>query len=198
MKTTKRELQKKQTRQLIIESAYTVFSTRGIMASRISDIAEAADVSHGTVFLHFASQEALIEEVVAYYGNLIAMQTHALSETSGSLEEQLRAHVAGLIEFEPFYAQLVLENRLLPKGARDTWVGIQSAVSFHFSRALERESGINNRGVPGYMAFNMWMGLVHYYLSNGDLFAPEGGVLRRHGEELIESFMMMLRGGVRK
>jgi hypothetical protein len=33
---------------------------------------------------------------------------------------------------------------------------------------------------------------VHYYLQNGDLFAPEGHVLRRYGDTLIGFFMNMI------
>jgi AcrR family transcriptional regulator len=195
MNMTKRYVQKVETRKHLIETAYRVFAERGISAARMADIAEAAGVSHGTVFLHFASQEALVEAVVAHYGREIALRTHALADICDSLEELLRAHLGGLAEYEPFYRRLVAENTLLGQSARDTWVSIQSAVSFHFSRVAEREfSRLKKHGIPASTAFNMWMGLVHYYLMNGDLFAPEGNVLRRYGETLISSFVALLNG----
>ena len=64
MKKTNRQLQKEQTKELLIKTAYMMFSERGIMNTRMSDIAKAAGVSHGTVFAHFLTQEALIENVV--------------------------------------------------------------------------------------------------------------------------------------
>jgi hypothetical protein len=97
------------------------------------------------------------------------------------------------MEFEPFYTRLVIENKLLPEAARDVWVTLQSAVSFHFSRVAEREiqSG-RSVGIPPYMMFNMWVGLVHYYLSNGDLFAPEESVIGRYGELMAENFIKLI------
>jgi AcrR family transcriptional regulator len=197
MRKTVRELQKEQTKELLQQTAYEVFSKKGIMNTRVSDIARAAGVSHGTIFVHFRSLEAMIEEVVALYGQKIAMRTHALAQSSGSLSDLLRAHLCGIMEFEPFYTHLVIENRLLPPGARDSWISIQSAVSFHFSLVYEREFGHNDRpGIPLHMLFNMWMGLVHYYLQNGDLFAPEGNVIGRYQDILIDSYLKLLKGGM--
>ena len=102
MKKTNRALQKEQTKALLLKTAYDVFSVNGIMNTRVSDIAQAGKVSHGTVFVHFRSMEALIEEVVAFYGQKIALRTHELSYSCDHLSELLRAHLDGIMEFEPF------------------------------------------------------------------------------------------------
>ncbi len=135
----------------------------------------------------------MVEEVVAVYGQKIALRTHVLTQSCGHLSELLQAHLNGIMEFEPFYTRLVIENRLLPPGARDSFIAIQSAISFHFSQAVQRElKPAQSDGVPSYLLFNMWVGLVHYYLANGYLFAPEGQVIRRYGDTLIQSFLKLL------
>jgi hypothetical protein len=97
------------------------------------------------------------------------------------------------MEFEAFYTQLVIENRLLPPSARDTWIAIQSAISHHFTLVYERTyKTAASSAVPAHMLFNMWIALVHYYLGNGDLFAPEGNVLQRYGNILTNSFLKLL------
>lgn len=193
MKKTSRKLQREQTKALLLKTAYEVFSEKGIMDTRVSDIAQAAGVSHGTVFVHFKSQEAIIEEVTAAYGQKIALRTHVLAQACVQLPELLRAHLDGIMEFESFYTRLVIENRLLPPGARDSFIAVQSAISFHFSQVVQRELMPDKSDeVPAYLLFNMWIGLVHYYLANGDLFAPEGHVIRRYGETLIRNFMRLL------
>jgi len=37
---------------------------------------------------------------------------------------------------------------------------------------------------------------VHYYLQNGDLFAPEGNVIGRYQDILIDSYLKLLKGGM--
>lgn len=203
MKKTNRQLQKEQTRELLLQTAYELFSQQGIMKTRMSDIANAALVSHGTVFAHFQTQEALIEEVIDNCCYRIAMRTHALAESCENMEALLRAHLSGIMEYEKFYTRLIVENQMLPPGARDSWIGVQSAISFHFSQVCERDmdlreiiahAGSDKDGhIPAHMLFNLWMGLVHYYLENGDLFAPEGNVIRRYQEVLIDSYIKLLK-----
>ncbi len=96
MKTTSRQQQKERTREKLLQAAYRVFCRQGIMQSRMEDIAREAGVSHGTVFVHFKSQEELTEAVVNYYGGEIAACTHSLSESGGSLEEVLHANLKGI------------------------------------------------------------------------------------------------------
>lgn len=185
MNKTNRQLQKEQTKELILTTAYNVFCEKGIMNTRMSDIAAAAGVSHGTVFAHYKTQEDLISAVVETYGGKIAERTHELADSCSSFKDILSAHLAGISEYEPFYTRLVIENRLLPPSVRDVLISIQSAVSFHFSNA----AGESIAGMPSCMLFNMWIGLVHYYLSNGDLFAPEGNVIERYKDTLINSYI---------
>jgi AcrR family transcriptional regulator len=189
-------VQKEKTREALLNTAYEVFSQKGILAARMSDIAQVAGVSHGTVFLHFETQEALVTQVVEHYCGAIAARTHALSDASGTLRELLAAHLQGIMAFEPFYTRLVIENRLLPQGARDAWLAVQSAISFHFSRAAAQELG--GAETDASLLFNSWIGLVHHYLSNGDLFAPEGQVIRRYGEQLIGFFLKMAAGSAKE
>ncbi len=190
MKTGIRRKQKENTREKLLKAAYNVFSRQGIMKSRMADIAVEAGVSHGTVFVHFKSQEELIEAVAGHYGREIAARTHALSGEGGTLAQVLAAHLQGIGEFEGFYTRLVLEARLLPQGARDSFVAIQSVLSHHFCRALAREEAAWN--IPPYLLFNMWIGLLHHYLQNGDLFAPESNVIARHGPEILAAYLRLL------
>ncbi len=94
--------------------------------------------------------------------------------------------------YESFYTRLLLEARLLPQAARDSFVLIQSVLSLHFTRALAREEAAAGTGIPAHVLFSMWVGLVHHYLQNGDLFSPEGGVIARHGNMLISSYLRLL------
>jgi AcrR family transcriptional regulator len=188
-----RKAQKQNTREKVVEAAYGEFVRRGILSTRTDDVAAAAGVSHGTVFAHFKTQEALVSAVIAEYCGRIAVRTHELASGGCTVRAILKAHLAGIAEYEPFYTRLAVELRLLPEECRAVWVSLQSAVSFHLSHAAEREMEEGRiKRVPIHFLFNAWMGLVTYYLSNGDLFAPEGNVVKRYGDELLDNFMKLL------
>jgi len=52
------------TREGVLAGAREVFEQRGFNATRMNDIADAAGVSHGTVYTYFASKEDVLRELV--------------------------------------------------------------------------------------------------------------------------------------
>lgn len=48
----------------VLDAAMAVFAERGFAATKVEDIAKRAGVSKGTVYLYFASKEALIEGII--------------------------------------------------------------------------------------------------------------------------------------
>jgi AcrR family transcriptional regulator len=54
----------RRTRDALLRAAREVFEAKGFPATRMTDLAEAAGVSHGTVYLYFDSKEAVLREVV--------------------------------------------------------------------------------------------------------------------------------------
>ncbi|MEN6391206.1 MAG: TetR/AcrR family transcriptional regulator [Syntrophomonas sp.] len=194
MGKNQRQQQKEQTRQTLLETAFSEFGRRGIMATRMSDIAGAAGVSHGTVFAHFENQEALISAVIEEFGEKITFRTHELAGRCQGVQDLLVVHLLCIEEYEAFYTRLVNEARFLPQVARDTFIMIQSAVSFHISQAAGREMEQGSIiEMPLHLFFNTWVGLVHYYLNNSDLFAREDSVIKRYGPSLLEHFMSLVK-----
>lgn len=194
MPGTQRQAQKEATRKHIIKTAMNLYAVYGFSKIRTSDIAKDANVSHGSVFAHFGTQEELIEAVINEFGSEINKRLHELAESKSSIKEVMQAHLNGLTEFENFYTRLVEEKSLLSKNAQNIFVMIQSAISFHLSQALER--GINEgliKKLPVYMVFNGWVGLIHYYLVNKELFAPGGSVLKRYGKDLLNYYTDLIK-----
>ena len=192
---TKRQAQKLRTRELIEDTALSVFASKGFAAARAADIAEAAGVSHGTVFLHFPTIEELTAAVIERFGKRVSLRLHELARDGVGLRGVLEAHIKGLCEYEAFYTRLITERTLLPESAKTAFLIIQSSISLHISQAAQREmrEGLIKE-MPMHLLFNTWMGLVHYYLENSELFAPEGNVLGRYGETLIGFYLKMIGG----
>ena len=189
----KRAERKKQTRARLLEAAAGLFASQGVLATRTAEIARAAGVSHGTVFVHFTTREELVAAVVSDRGRAVMDRIHQAAGKPQGLRVVLEAHVAGLAEHEAFYARLVAESPALPPYARHMLFGIQAATSHHLRQVAEpaMEAG-QLRQVPFHLLFNTWIGLVNHYLVNRDLFAPDASVLATHGEALIDHYMALL------
>ena len=188
---TKRQLQKEHTRKKIIETAYQIYSEQGFSATT-AVIAKEAGVSHGAIFAHFSSLDELLCCLIQDFGDALGSEIHRLAETKDNIEELLKTHLDLLARHEKFYIRLIAERSLLPEDARLTFSNIQSIVAFHFNKAFERESS-TIKDVPIPLLFNTWMGLVHYYLLNKDLFSPDTPVLERYGSKLTETFLELIK-----
>ena len=187
-----RKMQKEQTRERIITAAIKIYSEQGF-STPTTTIADEARVSHGSIFVHFPTVESLLICLLDSFSQDITIELHSLRE-SGGIEKLLAMHIDVLIKHEGFYKRLTREAAYLPEEAKNTFIAIQSTVSIHFLQALEHEISAGKiKDIPFNMIFNTWLGLIHYYLLNGELFAPQDSVLTRYKNTLIECFMALIK-----
>ncbi|MDD3524487.1 MAG: helix-turn-helix domain containing protein [Candidatus Cloacimonetes bacterium] len=59
---TKRSANRRNKKELILEKAIEVFARKGSQQTTIADIAHAAKIAQGTVYVYFDSKEALLNE----------------------------------------------------------------------------------------------------------------------------------------
>lgn len=80
----------KQTIQTILDAARTLFVEKNYADVTITDIAEAANVSKGALYHHFASKEDLYLKMMHYFLGQIQEVTQAVTENStGTCRERL-------------------------------------------------------------------------------------------------------------
>jgi len=115
MKESQRQKQKIQTRKYLIEVATNEFAKSGFSSTRTSDIAVAAKVSHGTIFVHFPTKENLLDEVIEEFGMNITSRLHELINENCGLKEALKAHLKGIEEYEIFYPEQQSENAVVDR-----------------------------------------------------------------------------------
>lgn len=191
---TTRTKQKQKTYDTLLGTAKELFATQGLAATRTLDVAKQAGVSHGTVFAHFPTREDLLIQAIEDVGNAITARTHELAAQGVGIRAVLDAHLGAIQEHEMFYTRLISETPLLPEAARNTLIGIQSAVSHHLFIAAKQDMDAGLiRPMPMHLLFNTWVGLIHYYLTNHDLFSPGSAVIEEKGQELVEHFINLIQ-----
>lgn len=191
MAQTKRQEQKEMTHHRIIDTAFRLYASKGFSVST-KTIAQEAGISHGAVFVHFPTRGDLERAVLEQFASEIGQRLHQLSEENTSLREMLFAHIAVLEDYEAFYKNLITETASLPYEMKMTFVSVQTVLSSHYSEIIEKERRNGSiKDIPLHMLFNTWIGLVHYYLLNSELFAPGGSVLKRCKNELVESYLAL-------
>ncbi len=105
--TRRRELPEVR-RQQILDAAAQVFLDRGLAQATIADVAEAAGVAKGTVYLYFESKSALLTALRARYTNQWLAQAGRLDTPPGrgGRLRQLRSFLGEMYDFSAANQQL--------------------------------------------------------------------------------------------
>jgi AcrR family transcriptional regulator len=77
------------TRDLIVESAYSCFGKQGLQKATIVDIAKAAGVSRSTIYEYFSDKAEIIEACAEHASERFYREMSAAMDRGGSLEEKL-------------------------------------------------------------------------------------------------------------
>src|SRR5271168_3448484 len=194
MQAATRREQKVVTRDRLVNAAMALFARNGIVNTTTADVAKSIRMSHGIVFLHFPRRDDLVIAVIDEFGRRLATEFRQAFEHDLGLRAVLQAHLRVLAQLEPFYARLVTEAPMLPPKVRSTLMLLHAAVSYELFSALERERKLGRaRKIARPLLFNTWIGLVHHYLVNRDMFANGGSVIAEHGEILVQHFMTLIK-----
>jgi AcrR family transcriptional regulator len=194
MQAATRQEQKIATRGRLVNAAMALFARNGIAETTTADIARSIRMSHGNVFVHFPKRDDLVIAVIDEFGRRLAAEFRQAFEHDLGLRAVLHAHLRVLAELEPFYARLVTEAPLLPPKVRSTLMLLHAAVSYELFEALERERKAGRaRKIDRPLLFNTWIGLVHHYLVNRDVFATGNSVIAEQGDILVNHFMTLVK-----
>ena len=182
------------TRDRLVNAAMALFARNGIAGTTTAEVARSVRMSHGVVFLHFPTRDDLVIAVIDEFGRRLSAEFRQAFEHDLGLRAVLQAHLRVLAELEPFYARLVTEAPMLPPKVRSTLMLLHAAVSYELFQALERERKAGRaRKIDRSLLFNTWIGLVHHYLVNRDLFATGDSVIAEKGESLVNHFMSLVK-----
>lgn len=101
-------------RQAILEAALELFVARGFHGTAVPEIAERAGVGAGTIYRHFASKEAMVNELYRQHKQLLTARVLADFPVDAVAREQFRAlwhRMARYVADEPLgFAFLELHN----------------------------------------------------------------------------------------
>ncbi|MCB5252082.1 MAG: TetR/AcrR family transcriptional regulator [Candidatus Cloacimonadaceae bacterium] len=111
----KRPISRKNTRDKLLEKAIQVFAQRGSQQTTIADIAKAANIAQGTIYIYFQSKEELLGECIQKIINpeieAIIDATKGIEDTMDRLYEFFVQHVR-LVKQKPYVARfLTVEAR---------------------------------------------------------------------------------------
>ena len=77
-------------REQILGATIRVLTERGLSGLKVEDVARAAEVGKGTVYLYFADKQALLKALVEQRTRQFYAEAETATQAAGSFEERLR------------------------------------------------------------------------------------------------------------
>jgi TetR/AcrR family fatty acid metabolism transcriptional regulator len=114
-------------RRRILDAAVGVFAERGFYNAKVAEIAKAASVADGTIYLYFKNKEdILIQVFIDAMDEILRRQESALaaldatSDPAAKLREFIRVHFAAVAESRAMAEVITVELRQSSKFMRNT------------------------------------------------------------------------------
>jgi AcrR family transcriptional regulator len=193
MQKQSRKVQKEQTRAGLVQRAEALFAAKGIAGTTTADVAKALRVSHGTVFIHFATRDQLIASVVAEFGDRLSGALKSELADGLPLADLLEAHLSVLARFEDFYLRLISESHSLPASIRSIVYAMNASISYRFYEAARPEMAAGKlKKLDQATFFNTWMAIVHYQILNRNVLSDKKPILSETGDALVRQFLTLV------
>lgn len=187
-------------RERILRAAVRVFARKGFYATRVSEIAKAAGVADGTIYLYFENKDDVLVSVFEHYlGKLIEVLNAEIEATQGA-EERIRRIVEvqlGLLEGRRDLAEVVTVNlrqssRLLKQYAAPRFGQYLETIAAVIADG-QRQGALRDDLNPRILARALWGGLDGLALTwalGGD---ADPGRLRKAAQQYATVFLEGLR-----
>lgn len=132
-KPTKKEIVTEFRTREILAAARHLMLSRGVEAVTMEEVAAAAGVAKGTVYLYFKGKEDLIQALISLVGENILADIEAVVEAAGSPPEKIQQVASLLLDY------LMRERALFPAYARDLLRGGRGAAKGYWLHLQEME-----------------------------------------------------------
>jgi AcrR family transcriptional regulator len=118
-KSSRRQIQKEETRRIILAAAYSLFGLRGYEKTTMRELADRADVGLGTIFKHFPDKPSLL--ISTFREDLEAVIQNSFDTLpSSNIKMQLTHIVAELYEFlgqNPAFSRILIKEGAFLEGS---------------------------------------------------------------------------------
>lgn len=132
-KPTKKEIVTEFRTREILAAARRLLQSRGVESVTMEEIAAAAGVAKGTIYLYFQGKEDLIQDLITQVGEQMLADIEAIVQGSGTPLEKIQQVASLLLDY------LMRERALFPAYARDLLQGGRGTATTYWQHLQEME-----------------------------------------------------------
>ncbi len=179
----RREREKKQRRQDILDAALTVLNEEGFYGVSMDKIAEKAELSKGALYLYFESKGELFNEIFWMRMNNLIETLEEVMSAPGEFEDILKNVIQTSLDF---YSREVELFRFIQQAL---FAGGSEFISEHMETAIEFNKKAMELGAKFYARFDV----KKFRYTPTDMNVILGGIIKSF---LIQKFIGVYKGEI--
>ena len=141
----RKEREKEQRRQDILDAALTVFARKGMDQATMDDVAETAELSKATLYLYFSGKEELYFALHLRGQDIFYRMVIRQGKTTGNFHEKFLLYLNTLVAFQQKY----------PDYFEASFHFLTRGISLEKNHLLVKQHNENNR-----LFMNLWIDLM--------------------------------------
>lgn len=189
-------------RERILRAAIRVFARKGFYATRVSEIAKAAGVADGTIYLYFKNKDDVLVSIFEDRISKLIGVLRAELEAPGTFDERFRRVIElqlGLLEGQRDLAEVVTVNlrqssRLLKQFATPLFTEYLEVIAGLIAQG-QREGVVRADVNPRVVARALWGALDGVAVTWALGGSGEAGHLQKAASQVASVFLEGVRGG---
>lgn len=179
-----REERKKVTREKIIRNATTILGEKGFVTVSTKDIAEASNVSHGTIFLHFNTKQELLYKILR--SNVDSFR-NAFVERCKAEDKQdifIKELISVLIEFENILSRVYKDYFYLSNELQKTMDDLETLIKNEIFDNLKNHWSKSLNILDTFILIDTFLAQVKSYLLEKNSSSVQSILKQRRGRIL--------------
>jgi TetR/AcrR family fatty acid metabolism transcriptional regulator len=196
---TKRAASPVDKHERILRAAVRVFARKGFYATRVSEIAKAAGVADGTIYLYFKSKDDVLVSIFETHIRRLIVILREVAAADGTIEERFTKMIElqlGLLEEHRDLAEVITVNlrqssKLLKQYAAPLFLEYLDVIAGVVAEG-QRRGTFRDDVSPRTVARAAW-GAFDGIALTWALSDADSGALRRAGQQLAAVFLQGLR-----
>ena len=188
-------------RQLILEAAFEIFSTKGFHATKVEEIADKAGVGKGTIYEYFSSKAHVFQEMYKWYVERYFAEIEEGIEAMDNAEQKLYLIVKNHVTFVSTLQSLAGKMLSESTSHLDLDLEFKETMLATYKEKIKKVIVVLDEGVTrghfrpmdtemlGLFFYGSLSGITHSMFLFQKNISPE---------ELAEKFVHLLMNGIKK
>lgn len=179
-----REEKKQITREKILHKARLILEEKGFVTVSTKDIAEASNVSHGTIFLHFNTKDELLYTILS--SNVTAFRNAFIERCNATYTQEtfIKEFVSVLIEFENILSRVYKDYYYLSSDLQKAIDDLETLIKNEIFDNLKNHWSKSLNILDTFLLIDTFLAQVKSYLLEKNSSSVQSIIKQRRGRIL--------------